>query len=168
MADAPQADYDDQDRAETFDEDNTNVESERHGSKGDAEQFEDLVDVFDSTKAAGDRDDNEAMIGEDLDDEDIVAAARDQDDDDDDLEDDDLAGRDAAAYDSEDDLEDSVDVDGDDPDDVDETDRPDKDEVGLEYAGDLNDVAGAESSAADLESETLSDDDLRELDYKED
>ena len=167
MADPAEADYDAQDGAEVFDEDNTNIESERHGDKGDAEQFEDLVDVFDVTTAVGDEDDDEAVIGEDLDDDEIVAAASDEDDDDDDLEDDDLASRDAVKFHSEETLDDVTDVGDEDPDDVDEIDKEEPDEVELEYAGDLNDVEGATSSAADLESDSLSDEDLRELDYKE-
>ncbi len=167
MAEAQDADYDAQDVAEVFDEDNTNIESERHGDKGDAEQFEDLVDVFNVTTAVGDRDDDEAVIGEDLDDDEIVAAASDEDDDEDDLEDDDLTGRDAVRFHSEERLDGVTDVGDEDLDDVDGIDMEDAGEVELEYAGDLADVDGASSSAAELESDTLSDEDLRELDYKE-
>lgn len=164
MVDLP--DYDDQDVAEVFDEDNTNLETRGYGDTEDAEQFEDLPDVFDATSAVGDEDDDEALIGEDLDDEDIVSAARDNDDDDDDLEDDDLARRDEEMFDREDDLDE--DFDDDDPDEVDDIDHLEPDEVELSYVGDLNDVAGAASSARDLEPEgELSDADLRELDYKE-
>jgi len=44
----------------------------------------------------------------------------------------------------------------------------DPDEVELEYDGDLANMENATSSAADMESDTLSDDDLRDLDYKKD
>lgn len=167
MADLPETDFDDQDVAEVFDEDNTNLETRGHGETEDAEQFEDLPDVYDATSAVGDQDDDDSTIGEDLDDEDVIAAAWDDDDDDDDLEDDDLAGRDGEAFNEEDDVDDD-DLDDDDPDEVDAIDRLEPDEVELTYAGDLTDVEGAEGSAADMESEgELSDEDLRELDYKE-
>jgi hypothetical protein len=163
MVDTP--DYDEQDVAEVFDEDNTNPDEARSGGE-DAEQFEDLVDVFDVTSKIGDADDDEAEIGEDLDDEDIVGEA--ENDDDADAEDDDLRGRLGDAdrlEDPDDDNERGADeanrIDGHD-------DSAASDEVELTYAGDLNDVAGAEGSAADMESEgELDDDDLRELDYKE-
>ena len=101
MAD-PDTGADEQDQAEVFDEDNTNP-SER-GPGEDAEQFEDLVDVFDVTARAGDADEDEPEIGEDLDDDEIVASARDNDDDDDDLEDDDLVRSEEIAFSEEEDL----------------------------------------------------------------
>ncbi len=166
MVDA--SDMDEQDVAEVFDEDNTNIESMRQGGAEDAEQFEDLVDVYDVTTRVGDRDDDESVIGEDLDDDEIVAAAGDEDDDDEDLEDDDLALRDPDAYDAEEDLDDVADAGDEDLDDADGVAALQGDEVSLEYAGDLNDLEGASSSLADLESDSLSDNDLRELDYKKD
>ena len=147
--------YDAQDVAEVFDEDNTNEESQRYSGREDAEQFEDLVDVYDVTTRAGDRDDDEAAIGEEMDDDEIVADAEDRSDAD--LEDDDLFGRDAETYKGEDDR---LDV-------RDGLEKQDPHEVELTYAGDLTDVAGASSSAAELESDELDDDDLRDLDYKE-
>ena len=148
------ADYDAQDGAEVFDEDNTNIESRRRGRE-DAEQFEDIPDVYDVTTKAGDRDDDEAAIGEDMDDEDIVADARDREDAD--LEDDDTQRRDGEADRADDDRRDVRDGIA----------RKDPHEVELTYAGDLMDVAGASSSAADMESDALDDDDLRDLDYKD-
>ena len=167
MADMPEVDYDAQDSAEVFDEDNTNLDEVEYSGQEDAEQAEDLVDVFNVTSAVGDADDDEGVIAEDLDDDDIVALAGDDDDDDDDLEDDDLVRRDGAPFASETDLDDTADVGAEDADDVDGIDALAPGEVELEYAGDLNDLEGAGSSAADLESDTLSDEDLRELDYKE-
>lgn len=149
------ADYDDQDGAEAFDEDNTNIESRRQGRADDAEQFEDIPDVYDVTTKAGDRDDDEAAIGEDMDDEEIVADARDHEDAD--PEDDDMQRRDGEADRLDDDRRDVSDG----------ITRKDPHEVELTYAGDLTDVAGASSSAADMESDTLDDDDLRDLDYKD-
>ena len=165
---AETSDIDAQDVAEVFDEDNTNIESERQNGAEDNEQLEDLVDVFDVTTRVGDRSDEEGAIGEDMDDDEIIAAAQDEDVDDQDLEDDDLVGRQAEPYDTEDELDGLANADSDDLDDVDGIDAIDPDEVELEYDGDLANVENATSSAADMESDTLSDDDLRDLDYKKD
>jgi hypothetical protein len=157
--------FDDQDQSEVFDEDNTNAIDRPPGE--DAEALEDLPDVYDATSAVGDDDDEESEIGEDMDDAEIVASARDNDDDDDDLEDDDLLRRDEEAFDREGDLTRMADADAADPDEVDSIDAREPDEVELEYVGDLNDLEGAASAAQALESENLSDEDLRELDYKD-
>ena len=164
MAADPDAAFDEQDQAEIFDEDNTNLDDRPAGAE-DAEQLEDLVDVFDATSAVGDTDDDEAVIGEDLDDDEIVALARDDDDDDDDIEDDDLRRRDAVAFHQEDDLDDVTD-----PDSARalRMDRQGPDEVPLEYVGGLEDLEGAHSAAQRYESRTLSDQDLRELHYNDD
>jgi hypothetical protein len=153
--------YDEQDQSEVFDEDNTNDVDRGPGEE--AEQLEDLVDVLDVTRAVGDVDDDDALIGDEMDDEDIVTSAIDNDDDDDDLEDDDLAPRNQEAFDEEEDLTDVND--GEDPD-LEIAARA-GDEVELEYVGDLNDLEGASSAAQDMESDNLSDADLRELDYKD-
>jgi hypothetical protein len=165
---AETSDIDAQDVAEVFDEDNTNIESMRQNGAEDAEQFEDLVDVFDVTTRVGDRSDEEGAIGEDMDDDEIIAAADDEDVDDQDFEDDDLVLRDPEDYDDEEDLDGVADIGAEDLDDVDDIDALDPDEVELEYDGDLTNVENATSSAADMESDTLSDDDLRDLDYKKD
>ncbi|MHB8284343.1 MAG: hypothetical protein ACYDD1_06675 [Caulobacteraceae bacterium] len=165
---AETSDIDAQDVAEVFDEDNTNIESERQNGAEDNEQLEDLVDVFDVTTRVGDRSDEEGAIGEDMDDDEIIAAAQDEDVDDQDLEDDELAGREPEEYDTEDELDGLANADIDDLDDVDGIDALDPDEVELEYDGDLANMENATSSAADMESDTLSDDDLRDLDYKKD
>ncbi len=162
MVDVPE--YDDQDGAEVFDEDNTNIEGRRQGGAEDAEQFEDIPDVYDVTSKVGDEDDDEGEIGEDMDDEEIVAASADGDEDDE--EDDDLKARFPERGSSED-PGDENDLDPDDPDLTDDIDKKDPHEVELTYAGDLMDVAGAGSSAANMESDTLDDDDLRDLDYKD-
>ena len=164
MVDTP--DIDGQDVAEVFDEDNTNDEAERYGGREDAEQFEDIPDVYDVTSRVGDEDDDEAEIGEDMDDDEIVQSATDNDDDDDDLEDDDLVARHAEGYSGEDPGEEN-DLGPDDPDLRDGVGKTAPHEVELTYAGDLGNVEGATSSAADLESDELSDDDLRDLDYKD-
>ena len=162
MVDVPE--YDDQDVAEVFDEDNTNLDSVEYSGQEDAEQFEDLPDVYDVTSKVGDRSDEEGEIGEDMDDDEIVSEASDEDDDD--LEDDDLKSRHGEGYAAEDPADEN-DLGPDDPDLVDDIDKTDPDEVELSYAGDLDDAAGARSSAADMESDSLSDDDLRELHYKD-
>lgn len=139
MPDLDAAGFDEQDQSETFDEDNTNDMDRGPGEE--AEQFEDLVDVFDATSAIGDDDDEDGLIAEDLDDDEIIALA-----DAEDIDDDDRALRG-----------------------VDETDDLDgiavraSEEVELEYAGDLNEQAGARSAAQDLESDYLSDEDLDDI-----
>lgn len=165
---AETSDIDAQDVAEVFDEDNTNIESMRQNGAEDAEQLEDLVDVFDVTTRVGDRSDEAGVIGEDMDDDEIIAAASDEDVDDQDLEDDDLTTREPEEYDTEDELGGLAAVGAEDLDDVDGMDALDPDEVELEYDGDLANMENATSSAADMESDTLSDDDLRDLDYKKD
>ena len=149
MVDTP--DIEGQDVAEAFDEDNTNDDLARSGGE-DAEQFEDIPDVYDVTTRVGDADDDEAEIGEDLDDDEIVDGARDDDDDD---------------ADAAEDPSDENDLGPDDPDRLDGIDKEKPDEVELTYAGDLSDVKDAGGSAAELESESLSDDDLEDLDYKD-
>jgi hypothetical protein len=159
--------YDEQDQSEVFDEDNTELEEQRYGGRDNGETLEELPDVFDVTQAVGDDDDDDAEIGEELDDDEIVARAKDNDDDDDDLEEDDLVRREEEELDPLEDLAGFPDTDDADPDDVDGVDRLMPDEVELEYAGDLNDEVNASSAAQSLESDRLSDRDLRELDYKD-
>src|SRR6476620_7538286 len=89
-------DWDGQDGAEIFDEDNQNLEN-----GGDMRTLEELPDVYDVTRAAGDDDDDEALIAEELDDDEIISleaesAYADE-------EDDDLAGRMADDYDESED-----------------------------------------------------------------
>ena len=64
-------DMEDPDLAETFDEDNQNVAGE-----GDMKTFEQLPRVLDVTTAEGDADDDDALIAEDLDDDEIIALER--------------------------------------------------------------------------------------------
>jgi len=158
---------DSRDQSEVFDEDNTNIDETRSGGP-DREQFEDLVDVYDVTRAVGDDDDDAGLIGEDMDDDEIVALERESGQDDADLEDDDLVARDDVEFDEEEDLDGIGDVGSEDLDDVDRVARVGADEVELSYAGDLNDLANAESGAQDLESSgELSNDDLEDLDYRD-
>jgi hypothetical protein len=156
---------DEQDQSEVFDEDNTELEQQVYGGRDNGETLEELPEVLDVTQAAGDDDDDEAEIGEEMDDEQIVASARDSEQDDSDLEDDDLARGEEMAFATEGDLTGVNDPD--DPDDADGVLGRSRNEVDLEYVGDLNDLEGAASAAQALESDRLSDSDLRELDYKD-
>ncbi len=152
-------DFDGQDMAEVFDEDNQLTEERRMAGGDDGFTFEEQPDVYDATRKVGDDDDDEALIGDDLDDSEIVAMATD----DDDLEDDDLRTRSADALDDEDD--DELDIDGEDPDLDDRLERLGKDEVELEDAGDLNNREHALGSAKRFESARLSDEDIDRLGY---
>lgn len=58
--------WDEQDGAEALDEDVV-------GKDGELRTFEELPDVLDVTQAEGDADDDDALIGEDLDDDEIIA-----------------------------------------------------------------------------------------------
>jgi len=167
MAADLETDVDAQDLAEVFDEDNTNTESQRLGGAEDGEQIEDLVALFDVTKAVGDADDEDALIGDDLDDDEIVYLASqgdDEEDDEEETDEDTLRGPDPA----DDDADLIGGLDDEDDDLVDGVDRPPRNDVDLTFVGDLNDVAGAHSAAQRYESRTLSDEDLAALDYKED
>jgi hypothetical protein len=160
-------DVDAQDLAEVFDEDNTNTENQRLGGAEDGEQVEDLVDVFDVTKAVGDADDEDALIGEDLDDDEIVDLARQDDDDQDDeaqIDEDTLRGPEPE---DEDDADSVASLSDDDDDLIDGVDRPPRNDVNLAFVGDMNEAAGAHSAAQRYESKTLSNEDLAALDYKE-
>lgn len=63
---------DEQDGAEALDEDVV-------GKDGELRTFEELPDVLDVTQAEGDADDDDALIGEDLDDDEIVELEQDND-----------------------------------------------------------------------------------------
>jgi hypothetical protein len=135
--------HDGQDVAEVFDEDNLDSDSRRLARSDEELNFDDMPDVYDATRADGDEDDEAAVIGDDLDDDQIVELS---------LEEDDEGENDADDYRASDSLEDDAAGSG--------------DEVELSYAGDLNTVAGAHSGAQRYESRTLSDEDLTELGYK--
>lgn len=131
-------DYDEQDKSEVFDEDNTNLDELRSFGGEDVETLEELPDVYDVTSAEGDEDDEEALIGDDLDDDEIVALSEDLGDEE--YEDPELSEGLTASS---------------------------ENEVELEYVGDLNDLAHARSAAQPFESRNLSDDDLRDLHYRQ-
>lgn len=64
--------WDGQDGAEALDEDVV-------GKDGELRTFEELPDVLDVTQAEGDADDDDALIGEDLDDDEIIDLEEDAD-----------------------------------------------------------------------------------------
>jgi hypothetical protein len=165
------SDWDGQDGAEVFDEDNQNLEN-----GGDMRTLEELPDVLDVTHAAGDDDDDEALIGEELDDDEIIDLEADAAEADD--EDDDLSGRMAEGSEIDNELDD-VRFDGETRYDVsDDNDyirndaaseramRRANNDVDLEFTGDLNEVSVSdEEGAAAMESDTVSDEDLDRLGY---
>jgi hypothetical protein len=176
-------DYDPQDQSEVYDEDNQLLDGE---GEIDLERraFEELPDVYDVTTAAGDRDDDEALIGEDLDDDDIIDLEADagmadiEDDelsarmpeafDDDALEDEDAE---EVAYDGERNLErrgdTGLNLSGDEYDDENDAEKR-GDEVRLDYADDLDNLRARHGAAQRLEaSHELSDDDLEDLGYRD-
>jgi hypothetical protein len=150
--------------AEAWDEDNQDSDSQRLARGDDELNADDRPDVYDATRRVGDDDDDDALIGDDMDDADIVELAVDDDADDEDAEDDPYRLRSADAFDDEDaddlDLEDDIDTDPDA-----EVARLGPDEVELDDAGDLNTRAGASGSARRFESSRLSDEDIERLGY---
>lgn len=92
------SDIEGQDQSEIFDEDNQELQGP--GAPAERRTFEELPDVADVTQAAGDADDDAALIAEDLDDEEIVQLEADADMAD--IEDDDLAGRMGEGFNAED------------------------------------------------------------------
>ncbi len=69
---------DEQDGAEALDEDVV-------GKDGEFRTFEELPDVLDVTQAEGDADDDDALIAEELDDDEIIELEQDEDGDPDDV-----------------------------------------------------------------------------------
>jgi hypothetical protein len=173
-------DYDPQDQAEVFDEDNVSLDG---AGDIDAEMrtFEEMEDVFDVTSAVGDADNEAGLIGEDLDDAEIIDLEADADMAD--YEDDELAARmpeeldddslgiediEEVAYDGETNLEGRLDTGlnlaGDEYDDEDEA---LEDEAGLQFTDDTDGAQGR-GTAARLEStRELSNEDLEELGYRD-
>lgn len=91
-------DWDPQDQAEVFDEDNFSLDGAGDAS-ADMMTLEELPDVLDVTAAAGDADDEAALIGEELDDDEIIELEADGDSTD--IEDDELKGRMPEAFDDD-------------------------------------------------------------------
>ncbi|MDP1619124.1 hypothetical protein [Phenylobacterium sp.] len=138
-----QPDFEPQDQAEVFDEDNT-IGAGDDIPPAEMRTFEEMPAVRDETSALGDADDDEALIAEDLDDDEIVALARDE--------------------------QDGLSRDGDDP--QVQAAEPvgtmgGADEPTLIDAGRLSGAA-EDADGSDLESTRLDDADLQELGYKRD
>ncbi|MBA4014433.1 MAG: hypothetical protein C0481_21465 [Phenylobacterium sp.] len=135
--------YDDQDNAETFDEANLDDREQI----GEMRTFEEMPDLFDATRAYGDRDDDE---GRSLD-----AADFDENEfDDDSLEEDDELDYRASADDFDED-DDEFDDDEVEPDSIE----------GLDEVADADLVAGGEDDFTNFQSKALSDEDLRRMGY---
>lgn len=136
MADIDDNGPDDQDFAEVLDEDNFD-EADAGAPTNEFKTFEELPDVLDVTQADGDADE------EDLDDDALSASGVEP-------EADALYGVDGAPL-----ME--IDAGG--------GDIATHDEVELVYAGLMEDVQGAQASAAHWEAKRLSDDDITDLGY---
>lgn len=163
-SDADMPEFDEQDLAEVFDEDNTTA-LDGVGDGSEMATFEEMPDVYDVTTALGDADVDDVHAAEDADelDEDELDGISD------DLEYDDEAEDDTLDDDLEDEPEDlEVFDDDDDLDEVDDVDELEEDEADLEYVADVEDADSSEE-ASDYESEDeLSDEDVVELGYAED
>src|SRR4051812_38136095 len=164
MASDVNPDFDDQDQSEVFDEGNQSLDGA--GDIGaDMMTLEELPDVLDVTSAVGDADDEAGLIGEDLDDDEIIDLETDAAEAD--TEDDELASRMPEALDGEAEGGDEVtEVLLDEEQGLDDGDRTRSrgaaDEATLVYAGDL-DNADSRADAADLEADVLADDDIAVL-----
>jgi len=79
MATDIESDRDDQDQSEVFDEDNQNLDGDGRVRTGEMRTFEEMPKVIDLTSAEGDSDDDDALIGEDLEDDEIIALEQDKD-----------------------------------------------------------------------------------------
>jgi hypothetical protein len=132
---------DEQDQSEVFDEDNFDP-ADAGAPTNEFRTFEELPDVLDVTSAEGDADEEE-FDEDDLDLDDELSAEGVEPDADP------LFGADAARV-SDQDLG---------------ADQPGEDEVELVYSGLMEDVKGAQASAAHWESKRLSDDDIEDLGY---
>ena len=76
---------DEQDKAEVYDEDNFD-DADPGFDFAEMKTFEEIPDVFDVTARADDSDEDESLIGEELDDEDIIEIELDTEDEDEDAE----------------------------------------------------------------------------------
>jgi hypothetical protein len=168
--------WDEQDQSEVFDEDNQSLDGTGDASN-DMKTLEELPDVLDVTRAAGDEDDDEALIAEELDDDEIIELEADSDSAD--IEDDGLRGRMPEAFDDDSDGEDDVEevyfdvergLDLRDanatPDEAAEpaVSRLSHDEPELDYDDDIDDEADEDSSV--MEAANVSDEELERLGYR--
>ena len=160
MTDSYEADA--QDHAEVYDEDNYSNDG-AGDSSADMMTLEEMPDVFDVTRAVGDSDDDDAMIGEELDDDDIVELQSDEALAD--LEDDELSARGAEVYDAEDEQRDEFEAE----DDYGEAtaNAAAQDEAEIEFTGDVDGVTDPDDEDAEAyEAGEVSDEDLRKMGYQ--
>jgi len=162
MSDSDLPDFDEQDQAEVFDEDNYSLDGAGDAS-ADMKTLEELPDVYDVTRALGDSDVDDALAAEDADEieDDELDSLE--------LEYDDEAEDDRLSDDVEDEPEDNEVFDVEDLDDTDGVDEQEPDEAELEYVEDLDETrSNAGRAARHLESRgELSNEDLEELGYRE-
>ena len=152
-ADAPDIDIDPQDAAEAYDETHLNEDAAEFST------LEELPEVFDATTARGDARDVDEVDEADLDPE-----ALDDEDLEDDEDDDDALRDDLEDQPEDDDLDDEDDLDSEDA-----VDQLDWDEADVENVADVDEVTDPDDEDADeYESPELSDEDLKELGYKDD
>lgn len=161
-----------QDQSEVLDEDNQNI-ADAGGRTSEMRTFEELPDVFDVTSAVGDSDDEAGLIGEELDDDEIIELEANQDMAD--IEDDELSARMPEAFDDDslgqEDIEEvrlseESALDAREDEDEDREASAANDEVELLFEGDLNEAADADAAdAAAMESDVLDDDDVADLGY---
>lgn len=152
MSDSP--DFDAQDSAEALDETMLDENEER----GEMRTFEELPDVFDVTRAEGDRDDDEAlaMEADEFDEEAIDADSE--------FEDDNELDYHAATDEREDDIDGLGPVDGFNEDAMDVASSIE----GLdEEVADASLVSGGEDDVSNFQARNLSDDDLERMGYSE-
>lgn len=136
--------YDEQDQSEVFDEDNLD-EADAGAPSNEFKVFEELPDVLDVTHADGDED--EELFSEDEDDPED--------------EEDEVIRTDG--YDDND-LDEPTDLDA-----LQGVDDQESDEAPLVYVGDVDNLRGAQSSAAHFETRgQLADDDVEALGYADD
>jgi hypothetical protein len=152
MPDRPDG-FDDQDSAEALDE---TMLDENEGL-GEMRTFEELPELFDVTRADGDRDDDEAVaLDADEFDEDAIG--------DSDTEEDDELDYHAATQEREDDLDGLGDADGFDEDAMDTASSIE----GLdEEVADAGLVSGGEDDYSNFQSRNLNDEDLQRMGYSE-
>ena len=150
------AGFEEQDQSEVFDEDNQALDG-AGGPGADFKTLEEIPNVIDVTTAVGDADDDATLIGEEMDDDEIVDLEADAELAD--IEDDELAARMPEASRQAIDRRDEIDG-------VDKT--QDADEVELIYAGDLNSASDEEADPSILEADRLGDDAIEALGYEAD
>ncbi|HVE74112.1 MAG TPA: hypothetical protein VNA30_03340 [Mycobacteriales bacterium] len=162
MSESDRPEYDEQDQAEVFDEDNYSLDGDGDPS-ADMKTLEELPDVLDVTRALGDSDVDDVHVAEDADeieDEELDGLELEYDEDGED---------DRLADDVEDEPDDNELLDEEDLDEADGVDEQEDDEAELEYVEDVDETrSNAGRAAQHMESRgELSEADLEELGYRD-